>query len=117
MSSSFVIEVAQQNTPVSVLRLSGRLEAAGAQDLLQKAMELQEQGVSVLVLIMRDVEFLASSGLGTLLLLTEEYRDRNGQLILTDLPNAVSEVISLLNLDQFLHVEENVESSISNAIS
>lgn len=116
MPSSFNIEVAQQNTPVTVLRLSGRMESAGAQELLDKALELRRGGENTLVLVMSEVEFLASSGLGALVLLTEELRDRGGQLIITDLPQIVSEVINMLNLDQILHIEESLDCVVQPVV-
>lgn len=115
MSNPFVIEEDRQNSTVPILRLRGRLEAAAAQDLLQKASGLREAGASVLLLDLSEVEFLASSGLGTLLLLTEEFRDSGGKLFLADLPQAVREVVDLLNLDQFLQIEPTVESGLEHA--
>jgi stage II sporulation protein AA (anti-sigma F factor antagonist) len=115
MSNPFAIEVSERSGPVPVLQLRGRLEASGAQELLQQATTLREQGEKALVLDLSEVEFLASSGLGTLLLLTEEFRDCGGQLILADLPPAVREVVDLLNLDQFLRIEATVESGLQHA--
>jgi anti-sigma B factor antagonist len=115
MSNPFAIEIAQEIGAAKVLRLRGRLEASGAQELLQQASALREAGETVLVLDLKDVEFLASSGLGTLLLLTEEFRDNGCQLILAALPPAVREVVDLLNLDQFLQIEPTVASGLQHA--
>jgi len=53
---------------------------------------------------MSDVTFVASGGLGTLLALTEEFGEAGGCLYLAPVSDAVSSVVKLLNLDQFLAI-------------
>lgn len=108
MSETFTIKLAEGSNPAPVLHLSGRLEAAGAQQLIDEANKLVESGEKYLVLDLSEVEFLASSGLGALLLLTETFRDHDGELVLSALPLAVREVITLLNLNEFLEIKETV---------
>ena len=89
-----------------VLRISGRLDAKNAQALVQQCQELLEGGTKSVVLTMADVSFVASSGIGSLLALTESFR-------LASLSNAVSSVVHLLNLGQFLAIDPTEEASLT----
>jgi anti-anti-sigma factor len=55
-----------------------------------------------LVLNLRDVSFLSSSGIGSLLALTEEFRERGTSVALAETSPTVREAIELLNLEEFL---------------
>ena len=95
-----------------VLRLSGRLDAKSAQSLVQKCQEFRDQGVNNVVITMDKVTFVASSGIGSLLALTEMFKDGGGQLHLAQLSDAVSSVVNLLNLAQFLAIDETEEEAL-----
>ena len=106
MSNGFTITDAPAHDKAVVLRVGGRLDARSAQELLGRCRKALEEGRSHLVVNLGEVSFIASSGIGTLLALTEEFRDAGGALHLVTLPDAVKSVIDLLNLTQFLNLGE-----------
>jgi anti-sigma B factor antagonist len=98
---------------VPILSLEGRLDASGAQRLRELASEIRNEGHANLIVNLAKVEFVASSGFGTFLLLTEEFKENGGRIIFAASSPAVLEVVSLLNLDQFLNIEDSVESALA----
>ena len=101
------------NGPVPVLRLRGRLDAAGAQTLHVKALaSLKESGERNLVVDLAEVDFVASTGLATFLLLTEEFTEAHGTIVFANATPAVMQVISLLNINQFLNLENSEDAAI-----
>jgi len=96
-----------------ILQLKGRLETVAAHELRDAAHEILSNGDHNLVLNLAEVEFVSSTGLGTFLLLTEEFNEAGGRVILAEPSRAVLEVVSLLNLDQFLNVEDSVEEALA----
>jgi anti-anti-sigma factor len=112
MLSKFNIAVEDKPDSIPIMRLSGRLDAEGARSLRDTAMELLENGRVNLIVNLADLEFVASSGLGTLLLLTEEYNDLNGQIAFVAPTPDVRQVISLLNIDQFLNLVPSEEEAL-----
>lgn len=110
MSDKLEITAAGERTGVPVLCLRGRIDAQGAQDLLGRCAELREAGHANLVLDLDGVSFVASSGLGSFLLLTEEYRSAGGRLVLAAPQGGVVQVLELLNLDQFLDIAPSLDS-------
>jgi anti-sigma B factor antagonist len=93
------------------MTLTGRLDAEAANRLRAQCASLREQGYERLALDLAAVSFVASSGVGTLLALTEEFKEFKGSLRLAALSEAVISVVSLLNLTQFLVIDRSLEES------
>lgn len=108
MSENIRFEWGKNDAPHPVLKLNGRLDATGAKELQALAMvSLKEEGKKNLVVDLAGVEFVASTGLGTFLLLTEEFNDAEGNIVFVNATAAVLQVVALLNIDQFLNMEES----------
>jgi len=86
------------------LRVTGQLNARSTPLLVRKTREVRDQEKH-LILNLAQVNFIASSGIGGLLALVEEYRDAGLTVRLVELSEAVVSVIKLLNLDQFLTID------------
>ena len=104
MVKEFSIDQHATDQGAVVLRVTGRLDARNAQTLLQTCREMEEKGSKNLVLNLSEVTFVASSGIGTLLALTEEFADASGSVHLVALSDPVMSVVELLNLTQFLNI-------------
>jgi len=104
MSADFTIDVSNPRAGIAVVRVSGRLEARAAQELRRLCSELREEGRSRIVINLSGVSFVASSGVGTLLALTEESKEAGGLVQLVALSHSVAAVVDLLNLTEFLSI-------------
>lgn len=112
MADQIKIDWEKKSTPVPVMRLNGRLDANGAKQLHEAAMEsLKNDNEKNLVVDLAEVAFVASTGLATFLLLTEEYAEVQGTIVFVNATPAVMQVITLLNINQFLKLEESVEAA------
>jgi anti-sigma B factor antagonist len=113
MPETFAITVTSESDSTPVLKLRGRLDAAGAQLLRERCTELRERGHTRSVLDLDAVSFVASSGLGTFLLLTDEFRSAGGKLILAAPRRGVIQVFELLNVDRFLDIALTLDSALA----
>lgn len=103
------------SVPVPVLQLQGRLDADGAQLLREAALSsLKKSGEPHLVVDLAGVEFVASTGLATFLLLTEEFADVPGSIVFVNAAPTVMQVITLLNIGQFLKLETSEEAAFES---
>lgn len=114
MANEFSIDRATRDG-TAILRVSGRLDAKNAQQLMSACHELRGTGAKRVVLNLADITFVASSGIGTLLALTEEFRESGGAIHLVSLSDAVTSVVDLLNLKQFLSIGVS-EQDVTEAI-
>jgi len=115
MAEAVQIEEASPHPRTRVLRIAGRLDAKNAQVLVNRCHELRDEGVRSIVLNLHDVSFVASSGIGSLLALTETFKDGQESLRLADLSGAVSSVVELLNLGQFLEIARTEDEALAAA--
>ena len=115
MVREFQIEEVEPHPSAALLRVTGRLDAKNAQTLFRKCREALEGGRTRVILNLAEVTFVASSGVGTLLALTEEFKDAGGDIHLVTPSTAVKSVIDLLNLTQFLTIGSS-EAEVLQAI-
>ncbi len=113
MSEHFTISELETEGRASLLNISGRLDAPAATALRKRCILLWEEGHRNIALDMSAVSFIASSGVGVLLALTEELGKQGGNLYLAPVSPAVLSVIRLLNLEQFLSIHDSREAAIS----
>jgi anti-sigma B factor antagonist len=111
MPGQFEIAEEMRTDAVGLLRVTGRLDAKSAPLLTQRCSSYRVDGKD-LILNLAGVSFVASSGLGSLLSLAEEFHQAGCSLRLACPSTAVLSVIRLLNLDQFLAIDLTEEDSI-----
>jgi serine/threonine-protein kinase RsbW len=96
---------------VTVLPLSGRMDAQTGPDIKARAQELIEQGTRHLLIDLSAVEFLSSSGLRTLLLIRKELLILGGELRLAAPQPHVREVFDLTGFAQVFALHDTVEEA------
>jgi anti-sigma B factor antagonist len=111
MSDDFQILSLPAREGIALLRISGRIDTRVASQLLHRCAEVRAAG-DHLVLNLSGVSFIASSGIGALLALTEQFREGNTKVRFAALSSAVDSVIKLLNLDQFLSIDGTEEQAL-----
>ncbi len=104
MPDNFSIRVGTSGE-IALVRVTGRLEAKCAAELMERCRTVFTQGHKYLVLNLANVDFIASSGIGTILALREEVLEGDGAVRLAEPSPAVQAVIKLLNLAQFLSID------------
>lgn len=110
MNESFSIQEVRQGA-VRILRLAGRLDARASATLTSRCQQARDPRCP-LVLVLKQVDFMSSSGVGTLLALAEEFREAGATLLLAAPSEAVSISVGLLNLGEFLVLHETEQVAI-----
>ena len=117
MSEIFDIQSVPGRGNTTILRARGRLEAHSASGLLARCAEVRKSGRN-LVLNLSEVTFIASSGVGALLAMLEEYRQSRLQVRVAAASPAVDSVVRLLNLQEFIVMnptEDEAEADLEAA--
>ena len=113
MIQPFAIERGPATDRTVVLRVRGELDARHAASLVEECVRVRGAGQS-LVLSLAEVTFIASSGIGALLALVEEFRQGPGTMRLAAISPAVRSVVRLLNLDRFLGIDDSEETALAS---
>ena len=111
MNESLRVETSRRDGGVIVFRLVGRLDSHGAMQLRQQC-EQHAAEHGKLVLNLKDVTFLSSSGVGVLVALTETLRENGGAVHLAEVGGTVYATLQLLNLDRHLSIHSSEEEAI-----
>jgi len=88
----------------SHLTLEGHLDAEGAPVLSDALSQKLERGVRTVVLDFTRVQFISSTGIGTLIAAIGEYRDLGGDVIVKSLSAELREVFEMLDLLDYVTV-------------
>jgi stage II sporulation protein AA (anti-sigma F factor antagonist) len=113
MASGLTISDMMSSGEVAAIRIEGRLDARSAQVLMEHCRGLVEKGHRHLLINLSGVSFVASSGIGTLLALTEGLKEKGGSLHLIEPSEAVRSVVKLLNLCQFLAINSSEDEALA----
>ncbi len=88
-----------------VISLSGRLDAVTAQDL-EKVISSSLDGIKDLVFDLKDLSYIASAGLRTLLVAQKRMK-KQGEMRLRHVNRDVKEVLEMTGFIDFLTIEES----------
>jgi anti-sigma B factor antagonist len=91
-----------------VIAVAGELEAIRGSELGQVCDRLLAEGRRKFVIDLKDVAFVDSSGLSTLIRCLKRVRSNAGNLILTNLQSPVRRVIELTRLDRAFDIQTDI---------
>ena len=97
-----------------VVRLSGELDHHSAQTVKATLEEAIERGrVNHIVLSLKDLSFMDSSGLGVILGRYKQISNRGGKMVVCDINQAVYRLFELSGMFKIIQVEDDERSALS----
>ena len=103
-----------QCNDVSVIELTGRLDLASGTALKQRVKELFDKEATSFHINLAGVEFINSSGLGTLVSIMKEVRLRKGRLTISDLASYVQEIFDITQLSHIFEIFGTQEEALGS---
>lgn len=101
-------------TRAVLLRLAGTIDGRGGRTLMDACAPLRAEGLPV-VLNCRGVSFVSSSGIGALLALTEDFKERGAAIWIAAPSPEVRMAIGLLNLESYLNLVDTEDGALERA--
>lgn len=95
------------NEQVKVVKISGIINSNNSQQLREDLMCLVESGVKIVLLDCKDVTFMDSSALGTLVLAFKTLRAANTKLVLCSINEQVRILFELTGMDKVFEIFSN----------
>ena len=105
------INVTESNG-VAVLSVQGRLDLSSGSSLKEQVKVLFNDDKSNVHLNLADVEFINSSGLGSLVSIMKETRLRKGRLTLSNLASYVQEIFDITQLSHIFEIYATQEEAL-----
>ena len=97
---------------INVLYMEGSLTVATAQDVFSQIVSLLEEGETEFLLHLSSVDFIDSTGLGTVVRLSKRVREAKGKLNLAEPQLKIREMFELTRLDKILPIYETQEEAL-----
>lgn len=94
-----------------VVNVQGRLDRHNQAVFAEKATQSLATNPYLIINLAKS-DFLDSAAIGTLVSLTKQARDAGGNLWLVNVPQPIAYVLTLLRLEQFFEICEDVESAL-----
>lgn len=104
----------KENERTTTLKLDGRLDLASGTDLKEQVKNLFEQGKFAVHLNLNGVEFINSSGLGTLVSIMKLTRIKKGRLTLSNLASYVQEIFDITQLSHIFEIYDTEEEALNS---
>jgi anti-sigma B factor antagonist len=102
------MEIGQETiNDVAVLKLDGRLDAASAKDIREKVVSLGRENQVNLVIDMEGVDFIDSSGLGSLVSSLRTVNKLGGDIKISALQSQVRSVFELTRLHRIFGIYDD----------
>lgn len=92
------------STNVKVLEPAGILDSTKAEEFRQTVDQLLQEGAEVILIDLKDISFIDSSGLGTLVVLLKKVRGMDRKLCICSINDQVRMLFELTNMDQVFDV-------------
>jgi anti-sigma B factor antagonist len=99
---------------VVVLKLIGRLDSLTTKNFREKVKSLAQQRYVLLVLDMSEVDFMDSSGLGSLVAALRSVGHEGGNIKIADLQPRVRALFELTRLHQIFEIYEDIGNAVES---
>lgn len=105
----------QQLQSVMIVRLSGELDHHSA-DMLRTKMEevIESQSLMHIILSMKNLHFMDSSGLGVILGRYKQITARGGKMVVCDVNPSIYRLFEMSGLFKIVSIEENESHALSS---
>jgi anti-sigma B factor antagonist len=107
------INVTESNS-VSIINLQGRLDLSSGSTLKEQVKLLFSDDKSNVHLNLAEVEFINSSGLGSLVSIMKETRLLKGRLTLSNLASYVQEIFDITQLSHIFEIYATQEEALNS---
>jgi anti-anti-sigma factor len=102
----------EQKDGVTVVRLSGRLDAAGAGEIRNQLQELADNNDSLILLNFHGVDFIDSTGLGLVVSIYRRVREHGRDLVVCSLTPQARTLFELTRMHRILDIHETEELAL-----
>jgi anti-sigma B factor antagonist len=108
-----LIDSIEERDGVTVIRLSGRLDAAAAPEIKQKLLDEVEGGRINILLNLQALSFIDSSGLGVLVSCLRRVTALGGDLRVACVPELTRSIFELTRLSRVFELDDDEEAALS----
>ncbi len=96
---------------VTIVNLVGELGMASARALQEVFNRILESGVCRVIVDLKETSYIASSGIGILIAMTENFREKGGNVVLANASSKILHVFMLMGLLKMMRFAASVQDA------
>ncbi|MDA8307424.1 MAG: STAS domain-containing protein [Deltaproteobacteria bacterium] len=97
-----------------IVRVSGRMDATTAPEFEKSCLEWIGQGESMLIVDLKDLEYMSSAGLRSILIVGKKIKSAGGTLSFSSLTPNVEHVFSISGFGSMFKIHDSLEKALQN---
>lgn len=101
------------NGQVALLQIGGEVDMYSSPEARKAIMEVVKQKIPKLIVDLKDVSYMDSSGVATLIEGLQMCHKYNGNLLIAGLRDNVREVFELTRLDKIFQIYQDVDAALA----
>ena len=108
---SFSFHIKKENN-VLIIALNGSLNnKQQAENLLEEIDFYFNEGVNAIILDLAEMEYMNSSGLGIFISILTQTRNRNGEVVVINIPKKINQLLVITKLNNVFNIAHNIEEA------
>ena len=96
-----------------IVSVTGRMDAVTAPQFDKQLETLVEQGETRIIIDFKDLEYISSAGLQTILAMAKKMELVHGEIMLLHLKGAVKEVFEISGFDTIFHIFDDQDAALA----
>tara|TARA_B100000809_G_scaffold105206_1_gene103709 strand:- start:57 stop:401 length:345 start_codon:yes stop_codon:yes gene_type:complete len=108
---SFSFEIKKEDS-ILIVSLSGNLmNKSQIQEMLNDIEFHASEGIKKLIIDLTEMEYMNSTGLSILINIFTQARNKGGEVIITNIPEKINQLLVITKLNSIFNIEETVEDA------
>jgi stage II sporulation protein AA (anti-sigma F factor antagonist) len=106
--------IVRQEDQSVVVSVNGRMDAVTASQFDKRLETLMAEGALHIIVNFRDLEYISSAGLQTILATAKKLENINGEILLASLSGAVKEVFEISGFDTIFRIFDTEDAALAS---
>lgn len=102
----------KKNREIYIIELDGELDLYNAYKVKTLYSKMTEKGIHSIILDLEKLDYLDSSGLGSIIYIFSDIKSHNGKLSLCHLNGTPKSLIQMTHLDRFFLIGDSIEECV-----
>lgn len=108
---SFSFEIKKEDSIVLISLKGNLMNKVQIQPILDDIEHYANEGSKKLIISLTDMEYMNSSGLSVLINIFTQARNQGGEVIITNIPEKINQLLVITKLNSIFNIEKTVEDA------
>ena len=108
---SFSFEIKKEDSIILISLKGNLMNKVQIQPMLDEIEHYGNEGIKKIIISLADMEYMNSTGLSVLINIFTQARNKGGEVIITDIPEKINQLLVITKLNSIFNIEETVEDA------